>query len=223
MIEDIKISNVGLILVQKHGKIYRHFIKFTLNICNSKLENGGVIMKTAKTFLTLMYIHLVCSIIIPIALLVSVSKTEGWNVITFILFIAFLFEIAVLHITGFVTIGMSMASYRKDDTNILRKSVRILKFYSIPFYIINFIYSVLAWFVLVGASRGIMIIFVPIPICITYLLIIQSGCVGVFYLKSLNKKNENSIRFSGIHYLLQFIPVLDVMSSIIVIRKTKSN
>lgn len=178
-------------------------------------------MKIAKAFLILMYLHLVCSIITPIAMLVSVNKTEGWNIFTFILFMFFLLEIVVLHIIAFVTVGMSMFAYKKNDTNILRKSVKILKLYSIPFYIINFIYSVFVWFVLVGASRGIMIIFVPIPILITYLLIIQSGCVSVFYFKSLRRKQENSINFSKIHYLLQFIPLLDVISSIIVISKTK--
>ncbi len=176
-------------------------------------------MKTAKAFLTLMYVHLVCSILVPIFMIVSVNKNEGWNIFAFLLFIFFFFEMALLHITGFISIGMSMSSYKKQNTDILRKSLKILKLYSIPFYIFNFIYSSFAWFVLVGASRGIMIIFVPIPIFITYLLIIQSGCVGVFCFKILSK---NKIDFNGIHYLLQLIPLLDVISSIIIIRKTKN-
>lgn len=176
-------------------------------------------MKTAKTFLALMYFHLVCSIITPIAMLVSVNKTEGWNILTFILFMFFLFEMVVLNIVGIITVGMSLSAYKRNNTNMLRKSVKILKLYSIPFYIINFIYSTFAWFILVGASRGIMIIFVPIPIFITYLLILESGCVGVFYLKCLSEKSENSISFSGIHYLLQFIPIFDVISTLIIIKK----
>lgn len=174
-------------------------------------------MKSAKLFLYGMYFHLFLSIVVPIGILVFSSN--GWNSVGIGLLLFYLAMIAVVQIIGWVCVGMAIAAYRQNKGEKLRNGIRILKFYSIPFYVVNFLYSFFAWFVLVGASRGILILLVPIPIIITYLMIFQSGCVGICYIMYLRKQPENQGKPNGVHYALQLIPVLDIIGTIMILRK----
>lgn len=88
-----------------------------------------------------------------------------------------------------------------------------------------------------GASRGIFIIFVPIPVVYAWLFIVQSGCVSIAYFVSCKKSSQAAdggqiaceideagnvlnLEIKGIHYFLQLMPVLDIVSTILVLRNT---
>lgn len=175
-------------------------------------------MKTAKVFLIGMYVHFLLSVAIPAGIFFFCQET-GWNAAGIGLLAFYLLEIVVVHVLGWVTVSMAGTAYRRGEFEKLKSGWKLLKLSSIPFYILNFIYSFLVWFILVGASRGILIIFVPIPIIITCLLIVQSGCVGVLYIKYLRKQPGENGRPHGIHYLLQMVSVLDVISTLVILKK----
>lgn len=177
-------------------------------------------MKSAKLFLGGMYFHLVLSMIVPFGMLYLLNME--WVSLSMGLFIFYLAMIAVVHITGWVCVTMAATAYRQAQAEKLRHGWKLLKLWSIPFYVMNFLYSCFIWFILVGASRGILIFWVPIPIFITYVLIFQSSCVGIFYIKHLREQPENHGKPSGIHYVLQLVPVLDVVSTIIILRKYRT-
>lgn len=172
-------------------------------------------MKTAKLFLTGMYLHLILSAVTPIGIILA----GEWNLVSYGLFFFYLLMIGVMQLTGWICAGCSVAAYRRGDGVKLRKSVKILKLYSIPFYLLNFIISFVYWFFILAGSRGILFFLIPIPIAITCLIIFQTGCVGICYIMYLRKQPENHKKPSGIHYLMQLVSVLDVISTIYIFRK----
>lgn len=187
-------------------------------------------MRSAKIFLAGMYTHLVLSIAAPICIVYR----GRWESFTAGLFFFYLVMIAAVHVTGWVCAGMGVYAYQSGRYEQLRQGWKLLKLWSIPFYILNFLYSVLAWGALIGASRGLMLLFIPIPILITCSMIIQSGCVGICYIRYLRKQAPEETRTlcpsaapsavssavpSAFHYLLQLVAVADMISTWIVLRR----
>lgn len=172
-------------------------------------------MKNGKIFLISMYVHLILSILTPISILgFSNSKATGIILVFYVLMIC-----AVL-IIGWVSVGTAVMAIKRGEYEKVKSGWKLLKYGAIPFYIINFTYSLIAWLVLVGASRGIFIVLVPIPILITGTMIVQSGCFGWCCIHYLNKQNSGYI--SKIHYVLQIVSVLDIISTFQVLKKAKT-
>lgn len=172
-------------------------------------------MKSTKVFLAGMYIHLLLSILTPCAILFQGS----WNTMGEALFLFYIIMIAAVHILGWVSAGMAAVAYLRKEYGRLQKGWLLLKFGSVPFYILNFIYSFLAWFILIGASRGLMVFFVPVPVFITCAMIVQSGFFGACYIKYLRKQLPDGERPPAVHYALQMIAVLDIFSTIVLLKK----
>lgn len=172
-------------------------------------------MRSAKWFLIGMYVHLLLSVMVPLGVLYF--SGNGWNAVGIGLMLFYFAMIVVVQVSGWICVGMSVAAYHQNKAETLRSSLKLLKLYSIPFYILNFLYSFLVWFILVGASRGILIFLVPIPVIITCLMILESGCVGICYLKYLRKQPENNGKPAAIHYVLQLLGVLDVISTVFIL------
>ena len=170
--------------------------------------------KLAKIFLTGMYLHLVLSIAVPVGMLYF--GDGGWNVTVVGLFAFYLAMAALVHIAGWGCVVAAVTAYRRNEADKLRQSWKWLKLWSIPFYVLNFLYSFFVWFVLVGASRGIMIVLVPIPVIFTCLLIVQSGCVGICYIMLLRKECRKPP--SGVYYVLQLLSVIDIFDTIFVLK-----
>lgn len=175
-------------------------------------------MKSAKVFLWAMYVHLVFSIAVPVGIVISCID-EGWNGVGIGLLLLYWLETVAVQVIGWVCAGLAVAAYRKGQWEKLFLGWKMLKLKSIPFFVINFIYSVLVWFILVGASRGILILLVPIPIIYTCTMVFQSGCVGICYIKYLRKHLEDGNRPSGIHYVLQLMAAADVVSTAVILKK----
>lgn len=177
-------------------------------------------MKSAKLFLWGMYFHLILSMLVPFGMLYLLNRER--ETLASWLFLLYLAMIAMLHILGWICVAMAVVTYRQKQTAKLRHGWKLLKLWPIPFYVLNFLYSCFIWFILVGASRGILIFWVPIPIFITYVLIFQSGCVGICNIMYLRKQPENFGKPGGIHYVLQLVPILDVVSTVMIMRKYKT-
>lgn len=176
-------------------------------------------MKSAKLYLLGLYLHLLLSIGIPAGIFYFCS--DGWNAFGIGLLLFYLTMIFATLLTGCVCTVMSVIAYRKKEAEKLKTSWKLLKINTIPFYLLNFIYSFFIWFILVGASRGIMIIFVPIPILITGLTIIPGGVIGICLIRLLRSQSENPIKPAKIHYFLQMIFILDIISTIILLKKQR--
>ncbi len=170
-------------------------------------------MKSAKLFLGGMYLHLALSVAVPAAMILLPHWNGGQG-----LFFFYLVFIGVLFVLGWVAVAMAARAGSGQDVQGLWSAWRLLKLWSIPFFVLNFLYSVLAWFIIVAASRGIFFMLLPIPIAITCTLILQTGCVAV---KNLRARSAPETRPDRVHYLLQLLPVADVFSTLVLLRHTK--
>lgn len=176
-------------------------------------------MKTAKLFLAGMYLHLVLSVAAPIGILYLGWGGAGWNRSNGSLLLVYLLAIGLVQLLGWISVGASIRAYRRNDMARLLSGWRTLKLGAIPFHILNVLWSVLAWGALVAASRGIFILLVPIPICLTWLMIIQSGVTGWLYIRCLREAGEDA---AVLHSVCQFIPVVDVLSTFLLLRRRRT-
>ena len=107
--------------------------------------------------------------------------------------------------------------FKENNLIVLRKNGKLIKLTLIPFWILHFILSVLAMIVFIGASRGMGIIFLPIPIFITYIFLLITSIFSIAYILLLRKnKYINNI---VIHIILQLCFVLDIINMIYILRK----
>lgn len=176
-------------------------------------------MKTAKLFLAGMYIHLVLSVAAPIGILYLGWGGAGWGRSNSMLLLVYLLAIGMVQLLGWISVGAAVSAYRRNDMACLLSGWRTLKLGAIPFYILNFLWSVLAWGAIAAASRGIFLLLVPIPVGITWLMVIQSGFTGWLYIRCLRESGEDA---AVLHSVCQFLPVLDVLSTLLLLRRRRT-
>lgn len=175
-------------------------------------------MKSAKLFFAAMYLHLAASIAAPVGIIATAG--QGWGGPAGLLLLLHLAIAMLAQTAGWVCVGFAWKAYYGGQGDALRSAWKLLKLYTIPFYLVNFAWSFLAWFMLVGASRGILILFVPIPVVFTCLFTVESGCVGHRYLRWLAGRPGGQPGVTGLLTFLQFVPVLDVVSTAVLLRRT---
>lgn len=171
-------------------------------------------MKTAKLFLAGMYVHLIMSIAAPAAILYLGRGGAGWNRSNGSLLLAYLLAIGLVQLLGWISAGAAVSAYRRSDMARLLSAWKTLKLGAVPFHLLNFLWSVLVWGALAAASRGVFLLLVPIPVCLTWLMIIQSGVTGWLYIRCLRESGEDA---AILHSVCQFLPVLDVLSTLLLL------
>lgn len=172
-------------------------------------------MKSAKAFLIMMYLHLILTVATPVVVVVS-GQYHQLELLGQVLSVAYLVELVLLPALGFAAAISGLVHCRRGEGEPLEKGWLLLKFGSIPFYLLNFLVCFLEMALLIGASRGILIFLLPIPVGYTCLLIAQSGCLGACLIYLLRKQSP---RPSPLHYVLQFLPVLDFVSGLVLLKK----
>lgn len=101
-----------------------------------------------------------------------------------------------------------------EDTQKLFKVWKRLKFCTIPFYIISFA----AYIILAPITFPVSVVFVPLDALLGEIMIIISGSAGVRSIKEIKKTDRH---ISPVNYVFQFLPVLDVLSTLALKKKTK--
>lgn len=162
-----------------------------------------------------MYLHLALSVAVPLAILFA----GEWTAFGEGLFAFYLFFIGASQLLGWVAVAMAARAGGKGETDRVFRAWRLLKLGSVPFFVLNFLYSVAVWFLIVAASRGIFLIFVPIPIAITCFFILETGCVGCVAVKALRRQPPPVP--GKLHYFLQLLPVADVVSTLLLLHRQK--
>lgn len=174
-------------------------------------------MRSAKLFVLGLYVHLALSVVTPIGIL-YLGWGEGWNDANARLAVFYLVMVFAVQALGWVSAAMAALAYRKGRTERLLAAWRTLKFGTVPFYALNFLWSVLVWGAFTAASRGVFLLLVPIPVFITCLSVVQSGVTGWLSIRSLREEGRE---LSVVHSVLQFLPVLDVLDTLVLLRYGK--
>ncbi len=179
-------------------------------------------MKIIKAFFVMLHIQLAIQYaIVPLTLFDSELLFNS-KILSTLYFVSLILFFIATQVVGWIAAVTAIKMYLNSETENLDNSWNLLKLKTVPFYILNFIYCIGYCFVLIGASRGmIWFVIIPmlIPIWYTCAFIIQSGFFGTASVAVLRKRFGNNI--SVINYLLQFIPVLDVIDTIALRHKVK--
>lgn len=180
-------------------------------------------MKLVKAFFVMLYIQLALQYgFFPILGYGTDEETGKMKIWAIVFFAVLAISFVAVQIVGCLSAAAAVKMYTQSEYNPLKRSWLLLKLKTIPFYILNFIFGLVYIIFLIGASRGLAVLAViPIlvPIWYTCAFIVQSGFFGAANVAVLRKKHGDSI--SLIHYVLQFIPILDVISTVFLLRKSR--
>jgi hypothetical protein len=126
-----------------------------------------------------------------------------------------------------VNIKNAYQLYKNRDSITLRKYMKRLKFGAIPYFILNFVFYLLLFLLFFAASRGI-IIFSPIPLFFliptffTYLAVLFTSPYAIAFVAVLRNEGKMKTRNLIMHILLQLCFVLDVVDTIVLLKKYKT-
>lgn len=173
-------------------------------------------MKSAKCFLAGMYLHLALSVAVPIGVPLLAGREDGWNSLCTGLLLLYLAAVLLVQLAGWACALSARRAAKRGEEDLLRTWWLFLKLCSIPFYILNFLWSLFVWGLFLLASRGILL--APVPFVITCLMAVQTGLVGLCYLR-LQKRQGRPV--SGLHTVCQLLPVLDILSTLRLARRLR--
>lgn len=168
------------------------------------------------TIILAMCAHLLTCILVPVIGIWSHDVD-----VVFELYILLIGVEVFTQVFGWITAILAPILYKAKRFDDLRRSWLILKLGTIPFFIVNFIYSVFAWTLLVVASRGIAIVLVWIPVVVTCSFIVQSGIYGIC--NAMHLKKTVSLKGTVWHCILQFVPLVDVLDTVLLMKKGKKS
>lgn len=187
---------------------------------NCKIENR-MSTKLVKSTLVGLYLNLIFVIGAWIFLFWGLANDN------YIIWILILFSLAVTGIINIVLTAKNIINsylyYKNRDYNDLRRYMKILKFGTIPYLIVNFVFNLLIFLLFFAASRGLIVfspipMFFLIPISLTYLTVLFTSCYGIGLIIYL-WKDTSMLRMPIIHVLMQVCFILDVVDTIILLMK----
>lgn len=174
--------------------------------------------KSAVVFLSSLYIQFLIGMI-----------TIGFHMeIWFSLMIYYILSAICIFSAGWMNVVIAVALYDRKAYGKLGKTWRLLKYGAVTFYILNGIFCESSWHMLAKeAAEGAIPYFflflilaaLPPAIIIPCILIFQSGCAGWFCVKGLRDQNREKQKPGRIHYVLQIIPLLDMISTAFLSKK----
>ena len=169
-------------------------------------------MKNIKTLVLFIYLYLIILVCESI-FIVKEFEFKTYKIIPII----FLFWLSLYIYSIILNIKNTIKLFRQNNILEIRKNVKIIKLSLIPFWILHFIISVIIMFVFLGISRGLGIIFIPIPIFFTYLFLLITSIFSIAFILLLNKNKY--LKHNYIHILLQLCFVIDIIDIIYLLRK----
>ena len=176
-------------------------------------------MKKIALFLVSLYLNLLFSFGYIGLIVVDLSKK---NIISDLLkngyYITWLSIVILLLILSIINLISAIKLFIQKDVILLRKSMILIKLASIPFFIFNFIFFVVVLFVFVVASRGLGIILVPIPIIITYLILLVTSTYSILFIIILKRFKIISNKSAIINIIIQLIFVLDMIGVLFLLK-----
>lgn len=130
--------------------------------------------------------------------------------------------LALLWVVALVLLLVDTVSeFRSRDLPALRRSMQVMKFGMIPFFVLNWVFLVLFTTAFVGATRGLGLIMAWVPVLWTYAVFIPTSFYGWAYLMHLFRERRLGAGWFVGHVLAQGMFVIDVVSTIVLVTRTK--
>ena len=112
----------------------------------------------------------------------------------------------------------TIALVKNKNKNLLMRQMKRIKYFSIPYFIFNFILLGSLLFIAVVVTRGALIILVPISFMLTYVVLIPTSFYGIGFLLVLFTEGKISIKKFVLYIILHFCFVLDIVSTILLVK-----
>jgi hypothetical protein len=174
-------------------------------------------MNKPKMMVFLIYLFLLLLVLEICFMLkiISISSIIAWKIMP-ILLLAWL----IIFIISFIkNLKMLKILYKENNLVELKRYVKTTKLSLIPFWILNFIISSIIMLGFIMGTRGMGIIFLPIPVFFAYMILLITSCYSIFYINLLNKNIK--IKKYFMHIILQLCFVLDIIDILYLIKKYK--
>ena len=178
-------------------------------------------MKLIRAYFVMLYVQ----VILQLSIVPSIKyfpENKSFNLFIFLHVFALISVFCITQVLGCLSALLAVKMYWRSEDDKIRKALILLKIKTVPFYLLNLVYGLIYTLFITFVSMGmalVLIVPVMIPIWYTCAFVVQSGFFGAANVAVLRKKYCDSI--SLIHYVLQFIPVLDVLGTVILLKKTK--
>lgn len=184
-------------------------------------------MKLVSSTLVMLYINLFMVISLLVCSLggLIISEIENWLkwLLLFVVIITGIINV----VFGVINIINTLRLFKNGEYNSLRKRMKVLKFGTIPYFIINFVLYFLLFMLFFAASRGFFIL-TPMPLLFliptffTYLTVVLTSVYGIGFVAILKRERRITTGKLIIHILLQLCFVLDIIDTIVLVIKHKA-
>jgi hypothetical protein len=187
---------------------------------------GVSYMKHIRNTLVGLYASLFLVILLLVCLFWGLLDQEMGSWRQWLVIFALIISGVLNVISAIVNIKNAYQLCKNSDTITLRKYMKRLKLGAIPYFILNFVFFLLLFLLFFAASRGIFI-FTPIPmlflipIFFTYLAVLFTSPYAIGFAVVLSNENKMKTGKLVIHILLQLCFVLDVVDTIVLLKKYK--
>ena len=174
-------------------------------------------MNTTKALIICVYSFLVI-LFCEIGFVIGSLTTDKFDILIYkIIPIIFLIWLMIFICFSVLNILYTKKLYKQNKLFELRKNVKYIKLYLIPYWIINFAVSVFVLLLIMAATKGLGIILFPVFIFFAYILLLITSSVSITYIVLLNKNKH--LKHYYVHIILQLCFVLDIIGAIYLLKK----
>ena len=149
-------------------------------------------------------------------------ENKSFNLFIILHAFALISVFCITQILGCLSAALAVKMYWRNEDGKIRKALILLKIKTIPFYLLNLVYGLIYTLFITFVSMGmalVLIIPVMIPIWYTCAFVVQSGFFGAAAVARLRKTYGDCVSKSN--YVLQFIPILDVINTVFLLCKSR--
>ena len=178
-------------------------------------------MKKLVSLIIILYAKLVFTLVFFISCIYLLSNDiqdkdySFYYISAWCLWIIILFFILVINLIKLIRL------FNANEIDVIQKYTYTIKYSLIPYWIINFFLSLIFWIIILGASRGLGVFILPLPILFNFCMLCFTSMYSVSYILLLWKNDyiKNS------HFLLytvsQFFFVIDILGLVILKKKLR--
>lgn len=166
-----------------------------------------------KFYILVAFSYLILIIDILIVVFANIEKYESVaNIFGYCFYIVSL----ILILYSFIISIYSLITIKKENNKITYKKIMILKLLLIPFFITNFIISLIAGlFLMLPYTLFIGIFIIPLMILFTYIIMLPLSIASTsISLRKIKEENNTNISIILILQILEYFFIIDVISSI---------
>lgn len=135
---------------------------------------------------------------------------------------ALIVTLVLFVVAAVLLIRDALARLRAGDAVGLRRSMAVLKFGLVPFFVVNFVHLGFWMIVISGVTLGAGWLLLPVVVVMTYLVFLPTSAPGLAYLALLARERRMSAGMVALHVVLHLTYVLDLVSTAVLLAAARA-